>query len=296
MPHFLDRLKDDRVLLMDGAMGTELARQGFPPDAKLWSATALMNDPRLVENIHRDYVEAGAELLTANTFRTHRRNLEAAGLGDRAQDLTVQAVQLARAAASDARHPVWVAGSLAPLADCYSPGDVPDEETLTREHAEMSQNLAAAGVDAILVETQNTIKEAAVATRAATRTGLPVLVSFVCGLDARLLSGETLTLAADAVRPIQPAAILVNCLPAAAVPVALHELKSLDLNVPIGVYANAGCFDPNQGWIATEMEQPERYAQETLRWRDWGAKLIGGCCGTTPEHIRQTRLALFPCH
>src|SRR5688572_4873968 len=102
---------------MDGALGTELARRGLALDSKLWSAAALRDAPRLVQDIHRDYALAGAELLTANTFRTHRRNLDAAGLGDRAFDLTKTAVDLARSAADQSSLPVWVAGSQAPLAD-----------------------------------------------------------------------------------------------------------------------------------------------------------------------------------
>jgi S-methylmethionine-dependent homocysteine/selenocysteine methylase len=290
----LDRLGEDRVLLMDGALGTELVRRGFPLSSGLWSAAALLDDPNLVQNIHRDYVLAGAELLTANTFRTHRRNLEAKGLGECARDLTKKAVELARHEAMRSSHPVWVAGSQAPLGDCYSPEQVPDDETLLREHAETARNLAAAGVDVILVETQNTIREASVAASVAASTGLPVLVSFVCGQDSRLLSGESLTDAVNAIRPFHPAAVLVNCLPAFAVPKALSELMLQAPDVPVGVYANTGCYDARQDWQATPMERPDIYAQEALRWRDLGAKLIGGCCGTTPAHIRQTRLALFP--
>jgi homocysteine S-methyltransferase len=291
---FLERLKEDRIVLMDGALGTELARRGFSLSSKLWSAAALIDDPGLVLAIHRDYALAGAELLTANTFRTHRRNLDAAGVGDRARKLTKVAVDLARAAANESSHPVWVAGSQGPLADCYSPEEAPDDETLIHGHAEIAGNLAAAGVDVILVETQNTIREAAHAASAAASTGLPVLVSFVCGQDSRLLSGESLTDAVHAIRRFQPAAVLVNCLPASAVPNSLTELRTQAPELPIGVYANVGGFDPNQGWIPTPMEKPENYAQETLRWWDLGAKLIGGCCGTMPEHIRQTRSALFP--
>ena len=279
--------EDDDVILLDGALGTELARRGFSLDSGLWSAGALLKQPELVGKIHQDYANAGAEILTANTFRTHRRNLQKVGLGNRARDLTIQAAQLAREAANAADHPVWIAGSQAPLEDCYRPQDVPDEETLQREHREMAQNLQAAGVDLILVETQNTIREAAAATRAAMETGLPVFVSFVCGSGARLLSGETLTDAVAAVRPLHPAAVLVNCLPAAAVPKALTELRSLLPETPIGVYANVGCYDEKRGWISTPMEQPEAYARESYFWREQGAKLIGGCCGTTPDHIRQ---------
>ncbi len=187
---------------------------------------------------------------------------------------------------------MWIAGSQAPLEDCYRPQDVPDDLALLREHREMAQNLHAAGVDLILVETQNTVREAAAATKAATETDLPVFVSFVCGLDARLRSGEALKEAVAAVRPFHPAAVLVNCLPASAVPQALAELRSLLPETPLGVYANVGYYDETRGWVSTPMEQPETYAREAAGWREQGAKLLGGCCGTTPEHIRQIGIRL----
>jgi homocysteine S-methyltransferase len=283
---FQDRLQAEPALLMDGGLGTELSRRGFALDAQIWSAEALISRPELVEQIHHDYILAGAELITANTFRTHRRSLAQAAMGHRARDLTVQAVQLARTAGERAKHRVWVAGSQAPVEDCYTPADVPGDEALAIEHREMAENLAAASVDLILVETQNTIREAVAAARAASETGLPVLVSFVCRSDGRLLSGETLTEAASAVLPFQPAGILVNCLPAAAVPEALNELKSVVLELPIGAYANVGTYDEQQGWIETAMKQPANYATEAMKWRDMGARFLGGCCGTTPEHIR----------
>lgn len=284
-----DRLQEQRCLLLDGALGTELTQRGFPLDSKLWSASALLSAPELVREIHTDYIHAGAEVITANTFRTHRRNLEKADLGHRASELTRLAVELAQDAARSATHPVWVAGSQAPLEDCYRPQDVPDDKTLHREHAEMAANLADAGADLILIETQNTIREALAATRAASETGLPFLVSFVCGREGRLLSGETLTEAAKAVLRFQPLAVLVNCLPPSAIPGALMELQSAVGDFPIGVYANIGELNPQGEWIHSPVEKPENYAQAARNWKELGAKLIGGCCGTTPEHIRRLR-------
>lgn len=284
-----DRLSEDRPLLLDGALGTELDRRGIPMPPHLWSAGALLSHPDAVRQIHTDFLEAGAEWITANTFRTHRRNLTKAGLGDRAAELTTQAVELAREAARLFGERVWVAGSLAPLEDCYRPNDVPAETDLKAEHAEMARNLAGAGADLILVETQNTIREASAATQAAAETGLPTAVSFVCGRDGRLLSGETLTAAVTAVLPFGPIAVLVNCLPGSAVTGALQELKQAAGETPLGVYANTGEFDPAKGWISTALEQPENYARAAKDWRERGAKILGGCCGTTPQHIRTLR-------
>ena len=142
-------------------MGTELERRGAPCELPLWSARALMDDPARVSQIHSDYAAAGAELLTANTFRTQRRTLARAGLGNRAAELSREAVRLARKAANDAGpgRTIWIAGSAAPLEDCYRPDLVPGADELEREHAEHAENLAAAGVDAILVETMNSTRD-----------------------------------------------------------------------------------------------------------------------------------------
>jgi S-methylmethionine-dependent homocysteine/selenocysteine methylase len=283
---FLERLQDPRPLLLDGATGTELNRRGVDTGLPLWSAKALLDAPDVVREIHRDYVAAGAEVVTANTFRTYRRTLAHAGLGERAAELTALAVHLAGEAAGEK---AWVVGSQPPLEDCYSPQLCPDEATLAAEHAEMAANLANAGVDAILAETHNTIREAVAATRAATATGVPVLVSFVCGNDGRLLSGESLCDAVRAVVPFQPAAIMVNCVPADAVVPLLQEMQRAAPGVPCGAYANVGRPDPVQGWVNTDAQDPDRYAEFAEQWLAAGATIIGGCCGTTPAHVQRMR-------
>lgn len=281
-----ERMFHSKPLLLDGATGTELNRRGVDTGLPLWSARALLDAPHVLRRIHADYVAAGADAITANTFRTFRRTLAKAGLGDRAAELTRRAVALAREAAGNA---VYVFGSQPPLEDCYSPRLVPDDDELAGEHAEMASNLAEAGVDAILVETQNTVREAVAAAMAAAETGLPVFTCFVCGNDGRLLSGESLMEAALAVRRFRPQAILVNCVPAEDVLLMLQELRDTVPDVPLGAYANIGRPDPRQGWINTDAQDPEAYAGYAAMWLDFGAKIVGGCCGTTPAHIGRLR-------
>lgn len=284
------RLADtSRPVLLDGATGTELTRRGIDTSLPLWSAAALRDAPDVVRQIHQDYVAAGAEVITANTFRTHERSLAAGGLAGQAAQWTAVAVELARDAAQGR---AYVAGSQAPLEDCYEPQRTPPKDALQAEHAAMAANLAAAGVDMILVETQPTIREAVAAARAAIATGLPVLVSLVCGSDGKLLSGETVADAVAAVRPLGPDAIMVNCCPA---PQVLHLLRVLEAaapDLPRGAYANIGELDPVQGWRNTGAEDAEQYANWAGEWLKAGAQLIGGCCGTTPEHIRLLRKLL----
>jgi S-methylmethionine-dependent homocysteine/selenocysteine methylase len=279
-----ERLQQPAPLLLDGALGTELERRGASTALPLWSAHALVHDPELVGRIHRDYVLAGAEALTANTFRTQRRTLARGGLGERAAELTALAVRLARAAAAGVPSRPYVLGSDPPLEDCYRPDLVPAAAALAREHAEHCAGLAAAGVDAILCETMNTIAEAQAAARAARATGLPVLVSFVCWEGATLLSGEALADAVRAVMPLRPAALLVNCLPPSNVAPCLEVLARA--GVAFGVYANLGAPDDASGFRRREDVTPEDFAGAAAGWIAAGAHLVGGCCGTTPAHVR----------
>jgi S-methylmethionine-dependent homocysteine/selenocysteine methylase len=284
MIQWLDRLSQGPPLLLDGATGTELERRGAKSTLPLWSAHALLHDPELVGRIHADYVAAGAELLTANTFRTQRRTLARGGLGERAGELTARAVELARQAAGGSDRAVAVLGSAPTLEDCFRPDLVPNSTSLEREHGEHAANLAAAGVDAILVETMNTIPEALAALRAARATGLPALVSFVCWRGPRLLSGETLHDALEALRPEAPAALLVNCLPPSNVAPCLSVLRAVGL--PFGVYPNLGAPVDEGDRSRSEDCAPERFAAQAASWLEAGASLVGGCCGTTPAHLR----------
>lgn len=244
----------------------------------------------MIRQIHADYAAAGCEALTANTFRTQRRALLAAGLDDRAAELTSRAVALAREAAGAAGDAPFVFGSAPPLEDCYRPDLVPDALALDREHAEHARNLAEVGVDAVLVETMNTSREALIATRAVVAEKLPALVSFVCWEGATLLSGESLADAAAAARDAGADALLVNCLPPSNVAPCLEVLAATGL--AFGAYANLGEPDDEAGFARSEDCTPESFAAHARGWLAAGAHLIGGCCGTTPGHLRALRACL----
>jgi S-methylmethionine-dependent homocysteine/selenocysteine methylase len=286
------RLAEGAPLVLDGAVGTELERRGVPCDLPLWSSHALLAAPALLYEIHGAYVAAGADVLTANTFRTQRRVLERAGVGEPAAVLCARAVAIARdaARAGAGGRDVFVVGSAPPLEDCYRPDLVPDDDVLAREHGEHAEALAAAGVDAVLVETMNCAREALAGTRAARAAGLAAWVSFVCWDGDRLLSGEPLARALDAVAHCEPAAWLVNCLPPSNVDACLAVLRRTGR--PFGVYANLGAPLASGAFERSESCGPQDFAAHALRWRDAGARILGGCCGTTPAHIAALARAL----
>lgn len=302
---FLKRLADPRPIILDGAVGTELTRRAVDTRLPLWSAGAIISAPHVLRQIHADYLRAGAEIITANTFRTHRRNLAKAGLDHRARDLTRKAVEIAQSSIRARTRPLdparfqprYVAGSMSPLEDCYSPELVPPQAECEREHHEMARHLAEAEVDLILVETMNTIREAQAAVTAARATGLPVLCSFVCRTDGRLFSGEAVTEAVQAVGPLGVVGLLINCTPSAAIHEPFGELRqalqTLAVPPPItGAYANIGHTDDVVGWTNTADVAPLEYAQLAAGWLKQGANLVGGCCGTTPAHIAALRVVM----
>jgi S-methylmethionine-dependent homocysteine/selenocysteine methylase len=185
-----------------------------------------------------------------------------------------------------------VAASLAPIGDCYSPDRVPSEVDLESEHSVLAGQLADAGADLILIETMVAIREAAAATRAATATGTPFIVSFVCGNGGRLLSGEALAEAIATVLPMAPKAVCVNCLSVSQVQDSLAVLADGCDSTPFGVYANTGELGPDRVWRVTNASEPAVYAVAAKTWRERGARLIGGCCGTTPAHITALKAQL----
>lgn len=286
---FLTRLSSQIPVLLDGPMGTELNRRGFDTALPLWSAWALLRSPDAVREIHIDHLRAGAEVLTTNTFRTHRRSLQKAGYGSRARELTELAVELAREAI--AREPsagadtCFVAGSVSPLEDCYSPHLTPRPKELEGEHEEMARHLTEAGVDLLLVETMPTIREALAATRVAVATGRPVLVGFTCDTRGQLVSGEAVADAAAAIEALGATALLINCTPAHALHRALERLAGAT-QLPIGAYGNVGHSEDDQGWSVTDNLDATGYAERARGWIEMGARLVGCCCGTTPEHLR----------
>jgi len=281
-------LRSGPPVLLDSAIGTELESRGMRSDLPLWSARALLETPELVLTIHRENVAAGAELLTANTFRTHRRTLEKEGRGDRAAELTWSAIALARRAAGEGKRPVFVAGSLSPLEDCYRPDLVPDQAALEREHEEQARSLASAGADAILVETHNNVAELAAAVRAAKTTGLPVIASIVTDGDGRLLSGESIGAAAAAIAPLEPDAAGINCVPAEHLLGDLRRLADALPGYPLAAYGNLGKPGARPGQFTRGLS-PEEYAKVASRWLEAGVRIVGGCCGTTPAHTAALR-------
>jgi S-methylmethionine-dependent homocysteine/selenocysteine methylase len=282
-----------RPVLLDGAMGTELQRRGVNVGLPLWSAHALMEHPDVVLQIHEDYLNAGAQIITTNTFRTTRRVFSQAGLPDRSALLTRQAVELALTARAEHHgRTILIAGSMAPLEDCYHPERVPAADDLRREHEQHALRLANAGVDLLLLETMGTIREARAACIAARQTGLEVVVSFLCTKDGRLYGGESITEAVKAIAPNGPAAFSLNCISPRFIAPALASLQEAT-HLPVAVYGNVGTPGGEHGASFSVDVTAEEYCEFARQWIDQDVAILGGCCGTTPDYIERLNTSLI---
>jgi S-methylmethionine-dependent homocysteine/selenocysteine methylase len=262
------------MIVLDGATGTELGRRGVDTRTELFSAMAL-RDARGIEclrGVHLDYVRAGAQVVTANTFRTNPRKA-----GPSFAEMTRAAVAAAKASGA------VVAGSMAPVADCYLPELRPPPEVALREHRQLAEVLARTGCDLLLVETVAAADEGLAAVRAACATGLPVWVSAMAMPDGRMRSGDDLRAFFQAAADEGARAALINCVPCSGVDRGLEAAAGCGL--PFGGYAHMGEVDAAAGWASTPVLTPGEYAQRAARWLERGALIVGGCCGTTPEHL-----------
>jgi S-methylmethionine-dependent homocysteine/selenocysteine methylase len=285
----------DHPILLDGGMGRELRRRGVPILSTIWSANALLVAPDTVRQVHRDYIDAGAEVITINTYGVIRAELAKEGVEDRFRSLNMQAAELARRAREESGKSVAIAGSLPPLRGSYRPdlvGSFDEIEPLYREQAEC----LAPYVDLFICETMSSAREALAAATAACSTGRPVWVSWTLHEDnsGRLRSEEDVAEAAAAIAALPVQVHLVNCCSPESIEAAMPALAKL--GKPAGAYANAfrpvpaswkldGNTDGDGLLPLRDDLDPDHYADHAAHWLASGARLIGGCCGTGPEHI-----------
>jgi methionine synthase I (cobalamin-dependent)/5,10-methylenetetrahydrofolate reductase len=280
MEKLLDRMKKS-PLLFDGAMGTMIYERGVFINT-CFDELCLSN-PKLVSQIHADYVEAGAEVIETNTFGANRIALRPYGLSEKVVEINRQAVRIAREVAGDA---VYVAGAVGP---CLRPDQImPDEHSSEVEEAFSEQigALVAVGIDLVVLETFTHLKELQLAAKAARRLGVPVLASFALndrGETAVGMKAGSIAQALDADENVD--AVGINCgTGPAGVFDALQSVLPL-VEKPVVVMPNAG-FPRDVGGRLLYLTSPEYFTEYAKKYIELGVRGVGGCCGTTPAHIR----------
>jgi len=305
---WLDRSCDEAeksvITIMDGGMGGELIRRGVGAETGLWSAEALVSAPQAVVDTHRSYIEAGARIITTNSYSSIPSYLAKRGLENRFIELTRLAGALARSAVEGTLETVRVAGGLPPLAESYRPDLVPTDGEARPIYRAMAQALEP-NVDLFLCETMSCVREsrnAAIAAKEAARArSLPVYLSWTLSEEAEagLRSGESIETAFASVRDLELDGFLFNCTHSDAIEHGIEILSDLT-DKPIGGYPNRFVVPP--GWsLDNPVEVQPRvdfgtqlFVAAAERCVQRGASLFGGCCGIGPEDIAALTEALGP--
>ena len=250
------KLEQGDVLVLDGGTGTELRRRGMALSLDTWSALASLTEFDLLRTIHSDYVAAGADVITTNTFATTRFVLEAAGRRDDFTLINARAVAAAREARDMSGREVAIAGSISCLPPRFDPHAYPDESTERSAYLELAETLAEAGVDLLVLEMMQETRHAPLACAAARAVGLPMWLGVSCrrGVGATLVGfdfplvplGECL----EALLPFAPAVVNVMHSPVAAIVPALREVRTRWPG-PVGAYPEIGDGTPGTSCART---------------------------------------------
>lgn len=273
------------VIILDGAMGTMLQSYGLMPGEcpELWN----LSHPQHVMDIHRAYIRAGADIIETNTFGGNRIKLAGYGLSERAFELNYQGVRLAKEAARGT--PVLVAASMGPTGLLMEPFGEMDFDMAYEAFKEQVMAFREAGADLISIETMSALGEAKAAVMAAREaTGLPVICHMTFEHGGRTLMGTNALTAVTVLQALGAAAVGANCSTGPAGMVDIIREMAEAATVPISAEPNAGLPEFHDGKTLYH-ESPEEMARHARMLVEAGACIIGGCCGTTPEHIAAIR-------
>jgi len=278
-------------------MGRLLKEMGAPFRRPEWSALALMEDPECVTKAHNQFIDAGAEIIITNSYAIVPFHIGQESFEKEGRGLIKKAAEIAKNCSDSANHPVKVAGSIPPAFGSYRADFFKNDEAedIYRPLIEEQDSF----VDIWLAETVTTVQEIIKIKECLGDSKKPFWVSFTLldredkSITPQLRSGETIEQAVKVALELKVDAILFNCSQPEEMEPALDIVRSLEINIPYGVYANA--FEPiskNQRANSDETvirsdNNPENYLRFAKKWAKQGATIIGGCCGIMPEHIKK---------
>ncbi|MFM8746021.1 MAG: betaine--homocysteine S-methyltransferase [Aestuariivirga sp.] len=291
-PSFTEALQTRPWLLADGATGTNYFQMGLVSgDApEMWN----FEHPERVRSLHRRFIEAGADIVLTNSFGGNRHRLKLHDAQNRVREINIAAAKNARAEADAAGRPVYVGGSIGPTGEIMEPVGAMSHDEAVNAFAEQALALKEGGADVLWIETMSSEEELKAAVEGASKADLPIVTTMSFDTNGRTMMGITPKAfgAMTAALPVQPAAIGANC------GVGASELIATVLGITAArpdaaVVAKGNCGIPQyvDGHIHYT-GTPELMADYARIALDAGARIIGGCCGTSPEHLASMRKAL----
>lgn len=299
-PDWLDRrIKGDGwLVIIDGGMGTELERRGVAMDSACWSGLAVLETPDMVRLVHEDFIRAGADVIITNTFSSGRHMLDPAGAGEHVTTINTNAVRLAKQAVDNAAtSPVAIAGSICEWTSAQDHPKWSQPQAIAGAVTEQATLMAEAGADIICIEMAQDLALSTVAVKAALATGLPVWLGISCRKNQTTERLTTFDDASEDFRAFAEAVVdmgagLLNLMhtPVPDVEEGLGIMAKI-WSGPLGVYPESGFFKmPN--WQFVDVIAPEALVAAAKPWvENHGIRVLGGCCGIQPDHIRALKNA-----
>jgi 5-methyltetrahydrofolate--homocysteine methyltransferase len=285
---FFEKIRTGKILVSDGATGTNLLQRGLPRGVS--GENWVLEKPEEIVRLHRDFIDAGADIILTCTFSASPLRLEGSELAGRALEINHRAVELAHQAIGE--RSVLVGGSMGPAGKLLKPFGPLSEEEAVLSFAEQAQALSEAGVDLLVIETQFDLNEAKAILRGIRQvSSLPVVCSFSFDRGTRTMMGVKPAQIQAELKGLEAGdetiALGINCGRSLAENLAaLKELRPTT-DLPIWFKPNAGLPEVDAGGNAHYSTTPEQMGQLVSEWIAAGAQIVGGCCGTSPEHLRQ---------
>jgi 5-methyltetrahydrofolate--homocysteine methyltransferase len=283
MNKFLERMQEGQVLVADGATGTNLQKMGLKPGSP--PEDLVLEQPERVLELERAFVAAGSDLILTCTFGGTRLRMKESPYAPRVAEVNARAAELARKAAS-ARSGVLVAGSIGPTGQLMKPFGPLTPAEAAEAFAEQANALDEGGVDLLVIETQFALEEASAAFEGARRTtDLPIVVSFSYDRGMRTMMGVGPVDVIQRYREMGAALVGANCgTTLENMEKIVEEYSSAAPGIPLWVKPNAGLPHIVDGASVYDLT-PAQMATAALQYVDRGARVVGGCCGSTPDHI-----------
>lgn len=278
-----------KPLIMDGAMGTELMSLGVELPLPLWSSIANFDEYNKVVEIHKNYIKAGCDIITSNTFRTTARTFIKAGYSiSEAKKISKRCTRKAIEAAKEAigNKNILLAGSIAPLEDCYESDRFPGKGIARKEFRDIIHNIDSAGVDIMLFETMGNYKEIETLLEVSSKLKQERWLSIVLKNETSILDGTSIKTIIKLAKMHQIDILMINCTP-------IHVItKSLDLFTELwdgrwGIYPNSGTSMPSKEGKFQSKIDDSLFSDTIKYYLDSGALVLGACCGSTPNTIRK---------
>jgi homocysteine S-methyltransferase len=283
---FISPSENGMPLILDGAAGSLLQQRGIKSSGALWTAMANTDAPDSVLSVHKEYIEAGAQIITTNTFRTNPAAFECSGTGADFSQAAGAGVKLALNARGNAD--ILVAGSNAPAEDCYQKARTLSDISLNKNHDNHIKYLYLSGCDFILNETQSHMDEIEIICTVCSEERIPFIVSLYTDDMLRLLSGESVFEVIEFIERYAPLAIGFNCISFATIKAILMQWIP---DYPWGAYINCGSGNIYDPQIKCGIS-PREYAQNASELLNFKPSFLGACCGSSPEHIAELRKML----